>query len=263
MADANTNRQSEALAKIRNSSNYVLAGVGVTVVTILLSYSFYFGYVVNLERSEDPQAWVHFSSIFSNFLSPSIAAIVLWFVVRSYYLQKTEFEGVRDNLTVQLQIDSLLRRQSGLIDESRNICSLIEQKWQSKTTISRELEDQNGLGGLVSEQLFNKPPNRKVLTVEVLAKELVKMKHAGNYHSSRPALNEDLYFVLNQLRIIDLIMGRILVIDTQLSKLQPILDDGYAKSVLFSIRPRMFPFTQIFSTLGYADSNSEANFDHI
>ena len=57
-----------AAEKIRKSSDYVFWGIGLAVSLILIAYTSYFGFYVNLDRSENPEDWVHFSAIFSNIL---------------------------------------------------------------------------------------------------------------------------------------------------------------------------------------------------
>ncbi|AYA64790.1 hypothetical protein [Alteromonas sp. RKMC-009] len=250
MSDAKENGQSEAaLAKLKYSSNYLLAGIGVIVVTIFLSYSIYFGFIVKLDRSEDPAAWADFSSIFSNFLNPLIAAAVLWFVVRSYYLQKTEFEGMRSNLAVQLEIDSNLRRQASLVEEARNICSMIECKWVSEASYTTIDYDTFNMSTLTKNNIFEQKDIK--ITVELLTNHISLHVKAGDFDKKTPKLPGDLNYVLNLLKVLDSILERIVIIDSTLASISSSLNDGYHRAVIWTINPRVIEIADVYRTIGY------------
>ncbi len=155
--------QSKAVSSLKRSSNYVVLGVGLVVTAVILTYSVYFGFYLDLRISEEPEAWVHFSSIFSNFLSPTIAAAVLWFVVRSYYLQKNEFEGMRSRLSTQIEIDTLIRKQQMIASEGKEILSLIYDM------LERDIEaSPDEIDFMASSISYSKSPSARLSNYTVL-----------------------------------------------------------------------------------------------
>lgn len=252
MADEMKDSPTGAAEKIRKSSDYVFWGIGLAVSLILIAYTSYFGFYVNLDRSENPEDWVHFSAIFSNILSPCIASIVLWFVVRSYYLQKAEFEGVRDNLAVQLEVDSNLRRQASLVEEARNICSLIESKWLNRASYSRKDYDTFGMHALTRSDLF--VPGEKIITVEMLAKHISKRAGAGDFNGETPVLPGDLNYVRHLLKILDSILEKIVLVDSTLGAISSSLNDGYHQAVIWSINPRVSEIADVYRKIGFFET---------
>ncbi len=249
MSEGKESAQLEVANKLKKSSNYILLGAGIAVLAVSISYSVYFGLYVDLKRSENPEAWVHFSSIFSNFLSPTIAVVVLWFVVRSYYLQKTEFEGMRDNLATQLEIDSNLRRQASIVQEARNICSMIEKKWVEEASYTSSDYKNFSIFKFSKPSIF--PQSEVKITVKLLAEHIGSLTEAGHFNNQTPELPGDLNYVLNLLKVHDSILERIAVIDDKLGKISSTLNDGYHRAVIFAINPRVRDIADVYRKIGY------------
>lgn len=244
MSEGKESAQLEVANKLKKSSNYILIGVGLVMILVILTYSAYFGFYVDLKVSEDPEAWVHFSTIFSNFLSPTIAAAVLWFVVRSYYLQKSEFEGMRNRLSTQIEIDTLIRKQQMIASEGREILSLIYDM------LERDIEaSSDEIEFMVSSISYSKSPSASASNYTVLQRFFGLQKRGDNLNFRITDKLKDLEQIWRLINILSRTYFDIDKIDRELNLRSELASQEYASTYYATFSTKIRPIVEMFYAL--------------
>jgi prolipoprotein diacylglyceryltransferase len=105
--------------------------VAVTLVILIASFVFtvvpYISHFICAKLSDDSSQWGGFGSYFGGMLSPVVAIIVLWWIIRTYNLQKEELKETRTSLNKQIDISATSALLSSRIEHYKALDEYISQ----------------------------------------------------------------------------------------------------------------------------------------
>jgi hypothetical protein len=195
--------------------------------------------------------WSDFSAYISNLLNPLIAMYVLYFVIKTYRLQQTEFSNTTQLLRNQVDIDGLLRRQetiSNLIDKSMELLSKSLNK-------QANFNEDSAYSDLFSaEDFFNFNGGDEPITVSLLLKATENRSDAGDYVDLPKALPGDFNELKNTIKYIDALCFETKTIDSRLIINSDIYTSSVSEATIILVGSVITPIVARLRKLGHLDT---------
>ena len=211
---------------IKNETSlFIVFGFALSAI-VVYAWNFEKGIPIFSEKVSD---WAAFATYLSGMVSPFIALLVLFYVVRSYGLQKVEFLKASTTMKAQLEIDGLLRRQDSLIQESSRLISLVLKRLDTNA----DRQDRKYRGWFASNESYS-DFNRRVKPVEDYINEFVKYVKRGDYVDGLPDFPGDLNYLVNLIRNIDALCSEIVKIDEKLAIVSPVFSTHISQAYVIS-----------------------------
>tara|TARA_R110001583_G_scaffold31348_4_gene107282 strand:- start:2593 stop:3348 length:756 start_codon:yes stop_codon:yes gene_type:complete len=223
------------------TSLFIVLGFALSAIGVY-AWNFEIGIPIFSEKVSD---WAAFATYLSGMVSPFIALLVLFYVVRSYGLQKVEFLKASTTMQSQLEIDCLLRRQDSIIKESNRLIELVLAKFVSTAYISDEkyIDWYNSLMNFKSTTTQPKP-------VKYYFENFVKFKVRGDYPNGRPDFPGDFNYLITLIRNIDALCSEIVRIDQQLEEVSSVFSTHVSEAFVISASGQIGDLIVNFRKLG-------------
>jgi hypothetical protein len=224
--------------------------IAILLYSLMIIFFFVSKFILKMEIlpffSPVVSEWADFASYVANMVNPIIALYVLYFVVKTYRLQKLEFGKTTAILGNQIEIDSSLRRQESLMKICDHQVTLALDHLASQTSVD---EDE------VYETLFNADIlfaiNTEEITVVKLLNHAVTCAVRGDYNDKEKDLKlpRDFYYLINLIKSIDGICDEMQDIDRRLQQISKTFNFTLSTPVINSINAKIKPIVDKFRTL--------------
>tara|TARA_R110002167_G_scaffold215699_2_gene420580 strand:- start:440 stop:1111 length:672 start_codon:yes stop_codon:yes gene_type:complete len=195
--------------------------------------------------SDKPSDWADFATYFSGMVSPLVAIYVLYYVVRSYRLQKVEFSNASKAMNQQIEIDSLIRRQSSFLELGDKLQDLISDAMSEQVDLKMSKEYDN----LIRSRHYPALMKEQLPTLEYILEHLVKHYTRGDYVGGMPPLSCKLNEVIELILQLDNTCTQIMRIDASLTKISENFDSVLSRASTLCYRTRVKDYVDKFKKI--------------
>lgn len=219
--------QKESVFDIKHYVSLIIVLIFALVAICFYAWNFEKGIPIFSGQVSD---WSAFATYLSGMVSPFIALLVLFYVVRSYSLQKVEFSNVSKEMRSQLEIDCLLRRQDSIMKESNRLIELVLAKLGSKANISDAKYLAWYANSAATFPSSTKPPKDVKFFFEVF----VSFDRRGNFPNGHPDFPDDFDYLIELIGYIDSLFSEIRSIDQKLKGISTVFSTHVSDAFLIS-----------------------------
>jgi hypothetical protein len=235
--------------RLEGVTNFVLFYSLSTIAAFATWFTFH-----SYSLSDKPSDWADFATYFSGMVSPLVAIYVLYYVVRSYRLQKIEFSNASKAMNQQIEIDSLIRRQSSFMELGDKLEDLIKSAMSEQVDLDMSLE----YSVLIKPRHHSELLKEQLPTLEHILDHLVNRYTRGDYANGMPPLSCKLNEVIELIQQLDYTCTQIARIDASLKEISENFDSVLSRVSTLCYRTRIkdyadkFKKIEQFSTPGFS-----------
>lgn len=201
--------------------------------------------------------WTDFSSYVANLINPLIAIYLLYFVIKTFRLQKTELAKTTEILRNQIDTDGLLRRQESLICLINKYTELLLKKLEAETRIDKDEKYEDLFDAVTMFNITNES-----VTLHKLLNLAASNSYRGDYNNTKLDLPGDFYALKNIIRQIDIMCVEISIIDTRLSSNSDVFKSSLSMSVIMSTSAEIEPTVDKLRKLKHFDTINTDYLNH-